>query len=91
MLVALEHRIFSQCLRNFLLQFDRRELQQSYGLLQLRGHCQVLRALELQAGLHAVPIRCAAVCFYELQAEVFTQINLTNGFVIDDLIGAAGC
>src|SRR5437899_6232055 len=44
---ALEERIFREKFLELLVQFHRRELQQTYRLLQLRRQRQVLRELEL--------------------------------------------
>ncbi len=44
--LAFQHRIGFQGFLDFLLQIERRELEQTYGLLQLRRHRQLLAHLE---------------------------------------------
>ncbi len=51
-LVRLEHHVGLERLQHLGLQFDRRQLQQADGLLQLRRHRQLLPDPELEAGLH---------------------------------------
>ncbi len=50
LLVLLEHDVAFERLADVRLQFDGRQLQQAYGLLQLRCHRQRLAQAELQGG-----------------------------------------
>ncbi|MNT39858.1 hypothetical protein D3C72_1761380 [compost metagenome] len=50
---AFEQGVFGERLFHFLLEFKRRELQQSNRLLQLWGQCQMLRETKLKRRFHA--------------------------------------
>jgi hypothetical protein len=51
LLLGLQHHIGFERLADLRLEFQDRQLQQADGLLQLRGHGQLLAESELQGGL----------------------------------------
>jgi hypothetical protein len=42
LVLRLQHDVGFECLANLSLQFEDRQLKQAYGLLQLRGHGELL-------------------------------------------------
>ncbi len=52
-LCPFEQRVIKQVLFQFVFEFDRRQLQQSDRLLQLRGQRKMLRKPELEGWFHA--------------------------------------
>ena len=76
-LLALKQGIFLQSLFDFLIQFQRRELQKPDRLLQLRGQCKMLRKPELESLLH---VAC-------LHLEVLAEIHAAHTLIIDDFFG----
>ena len=55
LVLDLEERVLLEHLLDFLVQLERRELQQADRLLQLRRQRQMLRQSELKCGLHVSP------------------------------------
>jgi hypothetical protein len=81
----LEQRILLQHPLDLRIQLDRRQLQQANRLLQLWSECEVLAELELEGLLHALRKRIAS------EAEMLSEVDLSDGFIINNLARRARC
>ena len=79
--LGLEEGVLLEHLLDFLVQLERRQLQQPDRLLQLRRQRQVLREADLKVGFMRA--------HRALHAEVLAEVDLAHVGVVDDLVGRA--
>ena len=99
LVLGLEHHVALERFADLRLEFEDRQLQQADGLLQLRGHRELLAESELQGwlehssrnfGSRSGACRSAArsrnICSNaSLQSEILAQVHLTDLPICKDL------